>query len=383
LRRESSNGKLSVMSEATYHLLESALVDLVRVGSGGNGAGVRQLTNRLLRSLPKDAPETEELRTRLTEAMVGGSGRPSFRSVTAPMVEANEALVHWSTPNSEVLPPLYLGSRTQSEFAQLLLQWSDAAKRETAGLSAANTVLLSGPPGVGKTLLAHHIAAELGLPLATVNLAEVITSLLGGTGKNLRDAMQAALDNECVLLMDEFDAVAKRRDDTSDIGELKRIVNVMLLELDQWPADRLLIAATNHAHLLDAAVIRRFEMAIEIELLSGDVRFEFIEDLLGGHDCERWALELVSEATAEMSPAEIEGLIRSARRESLTSDLPLERALVSRSMRRPGSNFDRDLAMSELSSRWNLSNRQIGRIFGVSHPTVGTAIKRVEERGAK
>ena len=371
------------MSESTYHLLESALVDLVRVGSGGNGAGVRQLTNRLLRALPKDSPETEELRTRLTEAMVGGSGRPSFRSVTAPTVEANEALVHWSTPNSEALPRLYLGSRTQGEVGQLLLQWSDAAKLETAGLSAANTVLLSGPPGVGKTLLAHHIAAELGLPLATVNLAEVITSLLGGTGKNLRDAMQAALDNECVLLMDEFDAVAKRRDDSSDIGELKRIVNVMLLELDQWPTDRLLIAATNHAHLLDAAVTRRFEMAIEVELLSGDVRFEFIADLLAGHDCERWALELVAEATAEMSPAEIEGLIRSARRESLTSDVPLERALVSRSMRRPGRNFDRDLAMSELSIRWNLSNRQIGRIFGVSHPTVGTAIKRVEERGAK
>ena len=315
--------------------------------------------------------------------MVGGSGRPGFRSVSTQLVEASEALVQWSLPTSESLPRLFLSSRAQSDVTQLLRQWSDADRLEAAGLSAANTVLLSGAPGVGKTLLAHHIAAELGLPLATVNLAEVITSLLGGTGKNLRDAMQAALDNECVLLMDEFDAVAKRRDDTSDIGELKRIVNVMLLELDQWPADRLLIAATNHAHLLDTAVIRRFEMAIDVELLSDDVRSDFVEELLAGQDCERWALELVAEATAEMSPAEIEGLTRSARRESLTSDIPLDRALVSRAMRRPGGDFDRDLAINELSIRWNLSNREIGRIFGVSHPTVAAAIKRVKERGTK
>ena len=69
--------------------------------------------------------------------------------------------------------------------------------------------------------------------------------------------------------------------------------------------------------------------------------------------------------------------------EALTDDIPLERSLVSRAMRRPGRDFDRDLAISEMSVRWNISNREIGRIFGVSHPTVGAALKRFDERDAK
>ena len=371
------------MNDGACQYLESALVDLVRVGVGGNGAGVRQLANRLLRSLPSDLPDGEEFRVRLSEAMVSGSSRPSFRSVGTHTVESNEALVQWSRPSQGSLPRLFLNPDARGDVRQLLAQWSEAEMLSEAGLSASSTVLLRGPPGVGKTLLAHHIAAEMKLPLGTVNLAEVITSLLGGTGKNLRDAMQAALDNECVLLMDEFDAVAKRRDDTSDIGELKRIVNVVLLELDQWPSNRLLIAATNHAHLLDTAVARRFEMCIDLTLPAHALRTDLVKELLGERGCEEWALMLVADATAEMSPAEIERMTRSARREALTDDVPLERAVISRAMRSPGRDFDRDLAISELSVRWNFSNREIGRIVGVSHPTVAAALRRFDERGAR
>ena len=368
------------MADSIYQFLETALLDVVRVGVGGNGAGVRQLANRILRALPDEFPDSEAFRQLLSEAMIGSPNRPAFRSVDTTQTISGEDLVHWTHPNTEALPELFLDAEPSAEVHQLLAQWTGSTRLAKAGLSAANIVLLSGPPGVGKTLLAHHIAAELGLPLATVNLAEVISSLLGGTGKNLRDAMQVALEIDGVLLMDEFDAVAKRRDDSSDIGELKRIVNVMLLELDQWPSDRLLIAATNHAHLLDTAVVRRFEMIIDLGLPTNTVRVGLVRMLLKDTRSPEWVATLVAEATAEVSPAEIERLIRSARRESLTDDIPLERALVGRAMRLRGEAFDRDLAINELSVRWNMSNRGIARIFGVSHPTVGAAIRRFNGR---
>ena len=195
--------------------------------------------------------------------------------------------------------------------------------------------------------------------------------------------MQAASGVDCVLLVDEFDAVGKRRDDSSDIGELKRIVNVMLLELDRWPAGQLLIAATNHAHLLDTAAVRRFEMSIEIALPSLNTRLAHLEHLLCSVPCEVWALELVAEASTGLSPSEIERLVRTARREALFDGIPLERALIAHATASPLGEFDRDIAISELSKRWRMSNRAIARLFGVTHPTVAAAVRRVEGRNRK
>jgi SpoVK/Ycf46/Vps4 family AAA+-type ATPase len=78
-----------------------------------------------------------------------------------------------------------------------------------AGLEPVKTVLLSGPPGVGKTMSAHWLAAKLNLPLLTLDLSSVMSSLLGKTGNNIKSVMDYAKEKPCVLLLDEFDAVAK------------------------------------------------------------------------------------------------------------------------------------------------------------------------------
>jgi SpoVK/Ycf46/Vps4 family AAA+-type ATPase len=135
-----------------------------------------------------------------------------------------------------------------------------------AGLAPTKSALFTGPPGVGKSLAARWVARQLDLPLVVLDLSAVMSSFLGRTGNNLRYVLDYAKTSECVLLLDEFDCVAKRRDDLQEVGELKRLVTVLLQEIDDWPPTKLLLAATNHGELLDPAAWRRFEMLIEFPL---------------------------------------------------------------------------------------------------------------------
>jgi len=93
-----------------------------------------------------------------------------------------------------------------------------------------------------------------------------MSSFLGKTGSNIRVVLDFARRQPCVLLLDEFDAITKRRDDSAEIGELKRLVTVLIQAIDEWPADGLLVAATNHPELLDPAIWRRFDRVVEFPL---------------------------------------------------------------------------------------------------------------------
>ncbi|NIK39368.1 SpoVK/Ycf46/Vps4 family AAA+-type ATPase [Xanthomonas arboricola] len=150
----------------------------------------------------------------------------------------------------------------ERQVKQLIAERRAHKRLQENGLSAPKSILFSGPPGVGKTESARQIAGALGLPLVVLDLATILSSLLGKSGNNLRQVFSYAKRMPCVLLLDEIDAIAKHRDDSSDIGELKRLVTVLLQEIDLWPSTHLLIAATNHLQLLDTAVLRRFEQTI-------------------------------------------------------------------------------------------------------------------------
>jgi len=139
---------------------------------------------------------------------------------------------------------------------------------ERAGLNPTRSILFVGPPGVGKTLAANWLAKIVGRRLVYLDLASLMSSHLGRTGANLSASLKNAASGSAVLLLDEFDSIGKRRDDQGDVGELKRLVNVLLQALDQWPSDGLLIAATNHPELLDRAVWRRFDRVIEFPMPS-------------------------------------------------------------------------------------------------------------------
>lgn len=132
------------------------------------------------------------------------------------------------------------------------------------GLDFSQSLLLYGYPGCGKTTVASYIASKMQLPLVTAKLDTLISSLLGATAKNIHKIFEYAKRQPCILFLDEFDAIAKARDDQHELGELKRVVNSLLQNLDDYCNDGILIAATNHHELLDDAIWRRFQSVIEM-----------------------------------------------------------------------------------------------------------------------
>lgn len=150
-----------------------------------------------------------------------------------------------------------------------------------AGVGISPSMLIYGPPGCGKTQLGHYIAAKLNLPLIVARCDTLISSFLGSTAKNIRSLFDHAASRPCVLFLDEFDALAKARDDKHELGELKRVVVSLLQNIDSLPENTILLAATNHEDLLDPAVWRRFAYRIRIPLPNEVLREKLLEMFLG------------------------------------------------------------------------------------------------------
>jgi SpoVK/Ycf46/Vps4 family AAA+-type ATPase len=130
------------------------------------------------------------------------------------------------------------------------------------GYEPRHRVLLSGPPGNGKTSFAEGIAEALALPLFVVRYDALIGSYLGETNTRLRKLFDYVRTQPSVLFFDEFDALGKERGDEHETGEIKRVVSFLLMQFDQLPSYVIVIAATNHAELLDRAVWRRFQLRL-------------------------------------------------------------------------------------------------------------------------
>ena len=150
------------------------------------------------------------------------------------------------------------------------------------GIETSNTLLLYGKPGCGKTTVARYISEQTGLPLVIARFDAIVSSLLGNTGKNIRKIFDFANDKPCILFLDEFDAIAKARDDQHELGELKRVINSLLQNIDSFSKNNILIAATNHPELLDKAIWRRFNHIVEIGMPKENEIADLIKKFIDG-----------------------------------------------------------------------------------------------------
>ncbi|WP_377513299.1 AAA family ATPase [Octadecabacter sp. R77987] len=273
------------------------------------------------------------------------------------------------------MEPVYT-EQVQSTLSRLVEERQNLGTLLEAGLEPTRTVLFTGPPGVGKTLGARWVARELGLPLMILDLSAVMSSYLGRTGSNLRHVLDYAKSIDCVLLIDELDAIAKRRDDSGEIGELKRLVTVLLQQLDDWPSSGLLIAATNHSDLLDPAVWRRFEQPVNFELPQEAGVRAFLGALLDevAPDMSVW-VDILSLSLVGRSYSDIEREVTLARRSAALNGKGLDHYLSLLVTAREHSKQERIEIAVRLVKNGLATQRKAHEITGVARDTIRTHLK--------
>ncbi len=202
-------------------------------------------------------------------------------------------------------PPVILTEGQWDIVNEFLSIAKSYAQADAEGLSSSLSFLLYGPPGTGKSCLARHIARELGVELFVARLDGIVSSYLGSTSKNIRALFDFAAKTPCVLFLDEFDAIAKLRSDSQELGELKRVVNSFIQNLDTLGAQSLVIAATNHHELLDAAIWRRFSYRLELTFPSEEMRRQIWEGFIGQLEFSSKEMDLLVDLSEGFSGSDI------------------------------------------------------------------------------
>lgn len=179
------------------------------------------------------------------------------------------------------LNDVFLTQPNRETIVQLIKEHNYIEQLHTYGLPVNNKLLLHGSSGCGKTMTAKAIANALGKTILILNLSNIVCSRIGETSQNLKQVFDKAAKEKAVLFLDEFDQLGKARgSDEKDVGEMRRLVNTIIQLIDYLPEKALLICATNHADIIDSALLRRFQSKITFEMPTHEILDEYYHQLL-------------------------------------------------------------------------------------------------------
>jgi AAA+ superfamily predicted ATPase len=236
------------------------LISLVKAGSKGDTPGFRRSLEALVAD---ERGRQHHVMAKQLEQYLASPGSAVGAATTRPISPTPEALVD-EIHSERTLADLVLPPEVKQACAELVEEQHRGELLRAHGLEPRHAVLLLGPPGNGKTSLAEAIGGELAIPVLRVRYDAVVGSFLGETASRLGRVFDHARTRQCVLFFDEFDAVGKERGDEHETGEIKRVVNSLLMQIDSLPSYVVVVAASNHPELLDRAVWRRFQIRAQL-----------------------------------------------------------------------------------------------------------------------
>lgn len=352
---------------------------MARLALTGQESDVRLFTAKLVRKYKKTEPD---IATELEELLKSSPTRSSsvLRKKSVPNEEFSITLVPDQDMSSLLKSDFsghqekpILNAAIEQTFSQVVAEHSRAVELKKRGLKPASSLIFKGPPGVGKTISAKWLADQLNLPFYVLDLTSVMSSLLGKTGNNLRAVIDYSKSHPCVLFLDEIDAIAKKRNDESDVGELKRLVTVMLQEIENWPSNGLLVAATNHPELVDPAIWRRFDVEIDFPQPSDAQLKQAVTEFLGSdyNEFSPW-IDLMISRMKGQSFSDIKRTVTNLRKLKLINPSSFEDTILEKLV--PNLDLLSRAERISMAVSWvhnfNMPKQKAARLFGVSRDTI-------------
>lgn len=267
-----------------------------------------------IKSLESALRGKKNLNSNVKEKFIASSGTYKIADQIIPPKDKNSGMDLYKLiyPNEIEIPKIHLSDEVEQKIDSIKEEYENKDVLYSYNLEAESRILLSGPPGCGKTTLAYHLSKTLDLPIAYLRLDTLISSLLGQTGNNFRKIFESVQEKRVILFFDEFDAVAKKRDDQHELGELKRIVNSLLQNLDHLSNEVFVIAATNHEDMLDKAIWRRFNSTLYLDLPDEKLRARYLNYLIKRFELNDSSLDYqrLAKVTIGMNYSEIDEIVK-------------------------------------------------------------------------
>ena len=287
------------------------LISIVRAGATGDRETLKSAAEALMAD--ERAKKHHVLADRLQRALSTVAVTPPSLTTSTQSNGTQESVI--DVRPTKRMEDLLLSLPVRELGRQLVEEHVRADLLRAHGMEPRHRILLSGPPGNGKTSFAESVAESLGLRFLVVRYDALIGSYLGETNARLRKLFDYVRTQPCVLFFDEFDAIGKERGDTHETGEIKRVVSFLLMQLDQLPSYVVVIVATNHAELLDRAVWRRFQSRLSFPAPTQDQLEVFLDRMISGWpNTPKTPLKVIAKQLGLISYAEAADFCQNVRR---------------------------------------------------------------------